>query len=452
VTVPRGILRLAALWLLLFAVYLAALGIDSAPGAEYGSDEPHYLLIAESIVSDADLDLRDEYATRAYADWLPGTLRTNARPIGGVLREPQGVGFPLLIAPAYALGGPRLVAVLLAAIAALGFVLAALLARRIVPEPYASGGAALAGLSPPAIAHGTAVYPELVAGTLLAGGALCAVGARQAPRVAPVAGGAAMLAVLPWLGVKYAVPAIPVGVALTVWCVRAGRRMLGIVSAELVVGSLVFYATLNETLFGGPTPYSAGLPGTTPFDVDSAVDYLGRTPRLIGLWLDRDYGLLRWAPVLALAFFAGWLLVRSRRDQLARVLPERATAEAAAGLALSICAGVLVIAAFAAPTMFGEWFPGRQLAAALPALGALCAWGLRHAPRVGAALGALTVATSAWLLVARDPWGPPTTDAPWGPLEPLFPDYRVVTAWGIVAATLLVAALVALSVPRRQPR
>ncbi|MGH2944943.1 MAG: hypothetical protein ACRDPC_01510, partial [Solirubrobacteraceae bacterium] len=166
-------MRLLALGIVLFAAYAAALGIGG-----YGSDEPRYLLIAESIVSDADLDLTDEYAARAYADWVPGELQTNARPTGAALHEPQGAGFPLLIAPAYALGGARAVELFLAAVAALGFVLAALLARRIVPEPYASTGAAVAGLSPPAIAHGSAVYPELAAGTLLAGAALCAVSAR----------------------------------------------------------------------------------------------------------------------------------------------------------------------------------------------------------------------------------------------------------------------------------
>jgi hypothetical protein len=384
--------RLLALWVVLFAVYASALGIEVSGGAEYGGDEPQYLLIADGIASDGELE-----------------------------RLPQGLGLPLLIAPAHALGGAQAVELFLAAIAALGFVLAALLARWIVPEPYASAGAALAGLSPPAIAHATAVYPELTAGTLLAGAALCAVSAREAPRVLTVAGGAVMLALLPWLGVKYAVPAVPVAVALAVWCARAGRRLLGIVSAELIVGSLVFYATLNEQLYGGPTPYSAGDPGTTPFDVDSPVEYVDRAPRLIALWVDRNYGILRWAPVLALAFFAAWLLWRSRRDQLARLVPARGTAEAAAGLALAICAGQLLVAAFAAVTMYGDWFPGRQLAAALPAFGALCAWGLQRAPRIGAALGALTLATSAWLLIAREPWGPPATSAPWFPLEPLFP-------------------------------
>jgi hypothetical protein len=413
--------RLAALWIGLFAVYASGLGIEASGGAEYGGDEPHYLLIAESIVSDGDLDVTDEYAESSYVDWFPGELETNARPTGAALHEPQGVGFPLLITPAYALGGARAVELFVAAIAALGFVLAALLARRIVPEPYATGGAALAGLSPPAIAHGAAAYPELTAGTLLVGAALCAVSARERPRVATVLGGAAMLAALPWLGVKYAVPALPVAIALAVWPARGRRRLLGIASAELIVGSLVFYATLNERLYEGPTPYSAGLPGRTPFGADSVGEYVERAPRLVALWLERDYGLLRWAPVLALAFFAGWLLWRSRRSQIARAIATRADGEAAAGIALAICGAQLLVAAFAVPTMYGDWFPGRQLAAALPAAGALCAWGLRHAPRTGAALGALTLATSAWLLIAREPWAPPATSAPWGPLEPLFP-------------------------------
>ena len=444
-------MRLIALWLVLFGVYAATLGLPAArSGSEYGSDEPHYLLIAESLVSDGDLDVSDEYGTRAYADWLPGRLETNARPTGAALHEPQGAGFPLLIVPAYALGGARLVELLLAAVAALAFVLAALLARLIVPEPYASAGAAVAGLSPPAVAHATAVDPELTAGALLVAAALCALTIRRAPPIgdapradgaAPALGGAAMLALLPWLGIKYAVPAAPVAAALVVWCSRSGRRLLAIVSAELIVGSLVFYATINERLFGGPTPYSAGLPGRTPFDAEPVGEYVGRAGRLAGLWLDRDYGLLRWAPVFALVFFAGWLLWRSRRERLARLAPERATAEAAAGLALAICAGQILVAVFGAPTMHGDWFPARQLAAALPAAAALCAWGLRHAPRVGAALAAITLATTAWLLIARDPLAPPSTGAPWGPLEPLFPDYRSATAWAVAATALIVAGL-----------
>ena len=60
-------MRLAGLWILLVAVYAATLGIPAQPGLDYAGNEPHHLLAAESIVSDRDVDLSDEYAERAYA-------------------------------------------------------------------------------------------------------------------------------------------------------------------------------------------------------------------------------------------------------------------------------------------------------------------------------------------------------------------------------------------------
>src|SRR4051812_7982303 len=166
----RG-MRALALWAVLFAAYAATVGIDTTGTRHYGDAEARQLLVAESIVSDRDVDLTDEFATREYRRFHTGRLRPQGEVILGRTVEPQGVGFPALIAPAYALGGARGVELFLPALAALGFVLAARIARRIVPEPWASGGALLAGLSPPALAHATAVHPEAVAGTALAGAA-----------------------------------------------------------------------------------------------------------------------------------------------------------------------------------------------------------------------------------------------------------------------------------------
>ena len=270
--------------------------------------------------------------------------------------------------------------------------LAALVARRIVPEPWASGGALLVGLSPPALAHATAVYPEAAAGTALAGAALCALRVRERPAFGSAVVGAALLAALPWLGPKYLLPAAPVAVVLVRWTARRGRRTAALAAAEVMVASIVVYATINDRLFGGLTPYAASASGRSPTGADSVAEHLERLPRLAALWIDRDVGLLRWAPVLALSLFAAWLLWRSRRAHLARLVEARADAEAAAGLALAVWAAVLVVAAFAAPSIAGEWFAGRQLVAGLPLAAALCAWGLRHAPRTGAVLGALTLA------------------------------------------------------------
>jgi hypothetical protein len=58
------------------------------------------------------------------------------------------------------------------------------------------------------------------------------------------------------------------------------------------------------------------------------------------------------------------------------------------------------VAAFLAPSLTEEAFPGRELVPALPVAAALSAWGLRHAPRIGGALVAVTLAASLWLLAA----------------------------------------------------
>jgi hypothetical protein len=173
-----------------------------------------------------------------------------------------------------------------------------------------------------------------------------------------------------------------------------------------------------------------------------------RIPRLASLWLDRSFGVLRWAPLLALVFFAGWLLYRSRRDQLARVAPARREAEQAAKLALGIVGGQLVVTALAgALPLEGATFPGVALIAALPAAGALTSWGLRHVPRVlAAALAALTLGTSAWLLLGGiDGWLVVDTRVPWGPLVNVFPNFGGAPFWPALLCALLAAGLGALA-------
>ena len=319
---------------------------------------------------------------------------------GELLHTPAGIGFPLLISSIVSLGGYELTEVTLAVLAAGGFVLGALLARRIVPEPYASAGAALAGLSAPAVAYAGVVGPEMTAGVLLAGATLLTVSAREDTRPASVFGAAAMLAVLPWLDPRYLLPALPIAFALYEWCRRGRRPTMGLIAVELVAASVVTYVTVNERVFGGPTPWSTYPSGVSATGAFSVVDHVERVPRLVTLWLDPGAGLLRWAPVFALVFFAAWLLRRSRIEGLARVVPERATAEAAAGLALAVIACVLLVAAFLTPTIDTQPFAARNLVPALPVAVAPIAWGLRHAPRVGAALGAVTLVISGWVLVS----------------------------------------------------
>lgn len=445
-SVRRGLI----LWLLLFGAYAATLGIDAAPDQRYAGDEPHYLLIAESIVSDGDIDLRDEYRDHEDRAFYRGTLRPSGRLTGGRLHEPYAVGLPLAITPAYALGGAQLVELELAALAALAFVLAAALARRLVPDPWATAAPLACAVSPLALGYATAIYPESAAAVVLAGAAILALRCRDAPRARTAIAAGLLLALLPWLGIKYLAAGAMILLAQWHWLARRGRGFHGLLAAEALFASLVLYVTVNGQLYAGLTPYAASLPGPKAAQDVGAQDLLDRVPRLLSLWIDRSQGLLRWSPVFALALAAAWLLWRSQRDRVARALPERRDVEVAASLLLAVAGAQALVAVFAAPAASGPWFPGRQLVAALPAGAALAAWGLRHAHRVGAALAALTVIAGAWMCAALyldgGGWSRPPSEIPWGPLDRLFPDFAAGPAYASVVVGAFVAALAALGV------
>jgi hypothetical protein len=419
--------RGVALWLVLFAAYAATLGLDATPGERFSPREAHMLLSADSIASGAFIDVRDEYDARAWRRFSDRPLTTTAAAYRGRLVEPQGAGFPLLIAPAYALGGPVLVELWLAALLALAFVLGAALARRLVPEPWATSAALVTGLSPPALAAATSVSPEGAGALALTAAALAGLALRDRPRLGLALCCAGALAALPWLALELGAVAAVCALALARWLGRRARPWAALAGLDVLLFTGVLYLTLNDRLYGGLTPYTTALAPGGGTGIESVTGVLRRAPRLVGVWLDRDAGLLRWAPFAALAFFAVWLLWRSRRDLLAVVVPDQSDVETAGGLFVALCAVQLLVAALLAPSLHGDWGPARLLVPILPVAGALAAWGLRFAPRTGAVLGALTLAGSAWMLVGlragSGALAPLRGDVPWGGAERLLPRF-----------------------------
>ena len=174
----------------------------------------------------------------------------------------------------------------------------------------------------------------------------------------------------------------------------------GLVGVEVALFSAVLFVSINDRLYGGLTPYAVLPEGESATGADGLTAHLERWPRLVWLWIGAPEGLLLWAPVCALAVVAVWLLVRSRRERLARVLGEQADVEVTAGFLIAVCAAAVLVAAFLSPTIAGPWFGGRQLVVVLPLIGALASWGLRRFPRAGAVLVALTLLATVWVLVA----------------------------------------------------
>lgn len=359
--------RRLGLFAVLLGAYAATLALSTGGREERRAAEAHVLLTAESIASDGDIDLRDEFADRSWEAFHDGPLQPTADLTDGRLHEPHGVALAVLITPAYVLAGAAGAELLLAALLALAFVVAAELGRRLVPDPWPARLALAVGLSPPALVGAATVAPATPAALLLVGAAVLALRVRERPRLRWTFWCAALVALLPWLAIGLVPAALVVALALARWLRRRNRGLAGFTALEVVLTSGVFYVAINDRLFGGAVPDAARADGVAPVGVHGT---------------EHAVELLR-APVLALVLLAAVLLLRSRRRRLALAVPDQMDVEVAAAFLLA-----LVVAGALHPV------------AVLPLAAPLAAWAARHAERATAGLVAATAAGSAWLLVA----------------------------------------------------
>ena len=387
------------LWLVLFLVYAAGAGMHARVGTDLRPSEAHVLLTTQSLVHDGDFDLLDDYRAAAWRPFYRGTLHASALTVDGRLIEPQGFAFPTLVAPAYAIGGRLGVELFLAAIAALGFALAASLARRIVPDPWATWGALAIGLPPPAVIAATTIAPAATAATLIAGAAVLALRVRDGARGRAAWGSAALLALVPWIGPVALLPALVVAVALWRWMRRVHRGWTAFAAMEIVLLSAIVYVTINRRLFGGLTPYAASTLPHAPAGAHGAGGFLDRWPRSFGLWIDPQIGILLYAPALVLAGVTLWHALRMRRERLTRAFPQEGDVESVT-LLLALVAGAGILTAIVLDPSWAGRAPGEPLVAVLPVLAALTSGSLRRLPRLGGALAIAGVALTLWLLVA----------------------------------------------------
>ena len=266
---------LAAIWLVLFAVYARTLGLDSFGSSDYGGDEPHYLLTAKSLVDDGDFDVRNQRADRDWEEFYPYFLDRHGKLTEGHAHEPHGAGFPALIAPRVRArrregrraldGGDR------------G-------ARRRARLPAgAAGRARPVGDRRDARRDAVAAVPRLRqrglpgarrAATALAGAALLALRLQERDHAAGRGGllPAARHAPVARHEVRAGRDRDRVFACRTLW--RSRQRTLALLTAELALFSVIFYVTLNEALYDGPTPYSADFEGETATDASFPGGYL----------------------------------------------------------------------------------------------------------------------------------------------------------------------------------
>jgi hypothetical protein len=415
--------------LLAFAAGAAGIVVPATHGTRTTADEPQYLLTAISLAEDGDLDIADELAGGRWRPFHALPLPTQTEPLpGGRRLSPHDPLLPLLLAGPVAAGGWVGAKLAMAAMAGL---LAALAlwtaARRLgVPVPAATLATAVFALSPPLAVYGSQLYPELPAAlaVLAAVAALLAPGAPS--RRATLVVGAAVVA-LPWLGVKY----VPVAAAIALvagWrLARAGRWHRALVLAGSLAAAGVVFLALHRWWYGGWTPYAAGdhFVGGELTVVGTEPDYRGRSRRLLGLLVDRSFGLAAWQPA--------WLLVVAALATLAGRRPA-----GWAALAWPLAAGWLV-ATFVALTMHGWWAPGRQVVVVLPLAALAVAWWAGRERRrrlLLAVAGGVGVLAYGWLVAegaaGRVTWVvdfAATANPLYRAWRLVLPDYLAVTWW-----------------------
>ncbi len=343
---------------------LSRLGSATSPGG----DEPHYLIIAQSLWLDDDLAIENNHAREDYAEYFASPLRPHylTRGVDNEIYSVHPIGLPIVMAPVYGVGGYPAVILLLAAMgAAAGTLMWGWTSKTCGSLGASSFAWAAVCLSAPYLGNASMVYPEIAA-------ALCVMLAfvPHEPEAGParwirttvvpvVAIGA-----LPWLSTKYAPMAgvLALVAAARLWHARAhptGRdtraRRLAItlgIPAISVVGWLLFF----HAFWGSPLP-------SVPYGGDTQTRLSHVLVGAPGLLLDQEYGVLPYAPVLVLGLTRLVTMARGGGR------PRRLAVE----IALVTTALLLTVGAFRI-WWGGSAAPGRPVTSALLLLGLPIAW------------------------------------------------------------------------------
>ncbi|HUE85584.1 MAG TPA: hypothetical protein VMO26_05850 [Vicinamibacterales bacterium] len=293
---------LAAVVMLVFASAIRPVGPSG--------DEPHYLLIATSMLRDGDIDLANDYTEERHLPFYPGPLtpRHVVLSASGHEYSFHGHGVAVLTVPGLALGGVGAVRLTFLVISALGVAAlwtAARLASPSWPSPAVAVGAVLCAM--PFMAQSSAIYPDGPGAAIVSLALLTSIRLERGvhPSALWLAATGAALALLPWLHLRFAPLAAAFGIAV-LWLIRKtpdrGSNALVFLAAPVISATMLFASTW--VMFDTFDP-------TAPFRQKASGSLAAAPTGILGLLADQEYGLLPYAP--AFVFAAGGVLTLTRR-------------------------------------------------------------------------------------------------------------------------------------------
>jgi hypothetical protein len=277
-----------------------------------GGDEPHYLVITQSLLKDGDLDIRNNHRRRDYASFAPGVLPPHVQVLrpDGRIYSIHAPGLPAVVAPAFAIGGYSGAVLLLLAIAASGSALAWHLAWLVTGRTDAAWfGWAAVTLSVTWIFHSFTIYPDGPGAVLLLTGVWALLRTDDEKRslansVTPWLWHGAALAALPWMHSRFSVLAGGIAALVLLRLAQVPNPASKAFAFLLVpIVSALGWFGYFIALYGTPNPSApyAPEPASFAFVPDG----------LAGLLFDQRFGLLAYAPVLLFALIGiGVMLAR----------------------------------------------------------------------------------------------------------------------------------------------
>jgi hypothetical protein len=272
-----------------------------------GGDEPHYLVITQSLLLDGDLRIENNHLRRDYAAYVDGALAPDfvRRGKDGEIYSIHAPGVSALVLPLFALfgyGGAQLTVMLTAAVASGLVWFAGWLATSNRSAAWFAW-AAVAG-STTFVLQGVMVFPD---GPALLPTAAAVVVALLLRRRNMHVGSWVMLALsvlltaLPWLHTRLGVLAAGLAGLVIVEVMRGNRgnrfRRLGAFLLIPALGALLWLAFFLA-VYGTPNP-------TAPYGNDAGTRLAYIPGGIAALLFDAEFGLLTYAPALALAV-VGW--------------------------------------------------------------------------------------------------------------------------------------------------
>jgi len=280
--------------------------------APTASDEPHYLVIVQSIVFDHDLDLANDYAGHRYYEFYPQPLPdVHGIHVGNAIYSLRDMGLPVLAVIPYALAGRTGVLVLICLFGALLAAQLYLLLRDLAfDRRVALLAVAATAFVHPIFTYTTQIYPDLIAAVMFVT-VVRLIRHGTATPLGSLALASAFVGTLPWLTTRGWFIAIGLGLVIAYAALWPRRDLVRrFLAAALPFTALVLVLCyLNWRLFGW------FIPGAGYFLIRDQQEILNYAPQsgIPGLLFDRAFGLVPRAPIYLLAFIGVAALWRRRR-------------------------------------------------------------------------------------------------------------------------------------------